>query len=64
MLQARATQIGVTLNIQPFIESQKLPHSGNGSLTVLHRAINNPAIAGTLDAQNSEYVLETLRTAA
>jgi 4-hydroxythreonine-4-phosphate dehydrogenase len=64
MLQARAVQLGVTLNIQPFTESHKLPHSGNGSLTVLHRAINSPAIPGTLNAQNSEYVLETLRTAA
>ena len=64
MLQARATQIGVALNIQPFTENQKQPHSGNGSLTVLNQSINNPAIAGTLNAQNSEYVLETLRTAA
>jgi len=64
MLQARAAQIGATLNIQRFTENQCQPHNGNGSLTVLHRTINSPAIAGTLNAQNSEYVLETLRTAA
>lgn len=64
MLQARAEQIGVALNTQPFTESQRQPHSGNGSLTVLHQAINSPAIAGTLNAENSAYVLETLRTAA
>ncbi len=64
MLQARAEQIGVKVNILPFDENQTQPHSGNGSLTVLHRAINSPSIAGTLNAQNSEYVLETLRTAA
>jgi 4-hydroxythreonine-4-phosphate dehydrogenase len=64
MLLARAAQMGVTLNIQPFNKNQRQPHSGNRSLTVLHQAINSPAIAGTLNAQNSEYVLETLRTAA
>ncbi len=64
MLKTRAAQIGVALNIQPFTEKQNQPHSGNGSLTVLHQAINNPVIAGKLDARNSEYVLNTLRTAA
>ena len=64
MLKARAAQIGVALNIQAFAEMQNQPHSGNGSLTVLHQAINNPVIAGKLDAHNSEYVLNTLRTAA
>ena len=64
MLQARAAQIGVKINILPFDEDHRKTHSGNGSLTVLHRAINSPAIAGTLNAQNSTYVLETLRTAA
>lgn len=64
MLQARAAQIGVKINILPFDEDHRQTHSGNGSLTVLHRAINSPAIAGTLNAHNSTYVLETLRTAA
>jgi 4-hydroxythreonine-4-phosphate dehydrogenase len=64
MLQARAEQIGVKVNILPFDQNQTQPHSGKGSLTVLHRAINSQAVAGTLNAQNSEYVLETLRTAA
>lgn len=64
MLQARAAQIGVALNIQAFTEKQNQPHNGDGSLTVLHQAINNPVIAGKLDAHNSEYVLNTLRTAA
>jgi 4-hydroxythreonine-4-phosphate dehydrogenase len=64
MLQARAEQIGVKVNILPFDQNQTQPHSGKGSLTVLHRAINSQAVAGTLNAQNSEYVLEILRTAA
>ncbi len=64
MLQARAEQIGVALNILPFTESKSQSHRGNGTLTVLHRALNNPAVAGTLNAENSKYVLETLRTAA
>jgi len=64
MLQARAAQIGVTVKILPFNENQKQLHNGNGTLTVLHRAITSTAIAGKLNAQNSEYVLETLKTAA
>ncbi len=64
MLQARAAQIGVTLNILPFTENERQAHSGNGTLTVLHHAVSSPVIAGTLNVQNSEYVLETLKTAA
>jgi len=64
MLQARAAQIGVPLQITPFVENETLTHSGNGSLTVLHQPANHPVVAGSLDAHNSLYVLETLKTAA
>jgi 4-hydroxythreonine-4-phosphate dehydrogenase len=64
MLQARAAQMGIKIHVLPFDKDHRQTHVGNGSLTVLHRAINSPAIAGTLNAQNSAYVLETLRTAA
>lgn len=64
MLQTRASQLGIAVNILPFAENKNQAHSGNGSLTVLHRPINSAVTAGTLNAQNSEYVLETLRTAA
>ena len=64
MLQARAAQMGATVSILPFNENIKQAHSGNGSLTVMHRATNYPVIAGVLNAGNSSYVLETLKTAA
>ncbi len=64
MLQARAEQIGVAVNIVPFTANDSQAHAGNGTLTVLHRALNGPAIAGTLNAENSGYVLDTLKIAA
>lgn len=64
MLQARAKQMGTTVSILPFNENTRQAHSGNGSLTVMHRATNYPVIAGVLNAGNSSYVLETLKTAA
>jgi len=64
MLQARAAQLNLPINIVPYAENSTSIHSGDGSLTVLHQAISQPAIAGKLDARNSQYVLETLKTAA
>lgn len=64
MLQARAAQIGTPIQITPFAENETLTHTGNGSLTVLHQPVNHPVVAGSLDAHNSLYVLETLKTAA
>lgn len=64
MLQARAAQLGLRLNITPFVENNVHAHLGDGSLTVIDTPISNPAIAGKLDAKNSAYVLETLTIAA
>lgn len=64
MLQARAAQIGTPIQITPFVENETQAHSGNGSLTVLHQAVSCPVVAGSLNARNSQYVLETLKTAA
>jgi 4-hydroxythreonine-4-phosphate dehydrogenase len=64
MLLARAAQIGTEINILPFTDSVRQAHRGDGTLTVLHIPVNNPSIAGELNAKNSEYVLETLRIAA
>lgn len=75
MLLARAAQIGVNVNLLPFDENNTITahsitahatsvHSGNGTLTVLHQPANSPASAGRLNAKNSAYVLETLKTAA
>ncbi len=64
MLKTRASQLGTHVNTLPFDASQLTAHRGDGTLTVLHCAAKCSAIAGRLDANNSQYVLETLRTAA
>ncbi|MEQ1768051.1 MAG: 4-hydroxythreonine-4-phosphate dehydrogenase PdxA [Methylotenera sp.] len=64
MLNVRAKQLNLTLNILPFSTQNTPIHQGNGTLTVLHQAVNQVAIAGKLNAANSQYVLETLKTAA
>lgn len=64
MLQERAHQIGLPLQITPYSQDQITVHAGDGKLCVLHQPLNTPAAAGKLDASNSPYVLETLKTAA
>jgi len=64
LLLQRAAQINVPLTIVPFTEGAAEAHRGNGTLTVLHVASSSAVIAGKLDAHNSQYVLETLKTAA
>ena len=64
MLQARAKALNVDIQIQEYSAKSHTAHLGNGVITVLHQAINQPAVAGQLDARNSQYVLQTLKTAA
>lgn len=64
MLKARAAQLHLALNIIPYAANDIQAHRGDGSLTVMHHAVNNAAVAGHLDARNSQYVLKTLQTAA
>jgi 4-hydroxythreonine-4-phosphate dehydrogenase len=64
MLQQRAQQIGLPLQTIPYKHNEAQPHLGNGKLIVLHQAVATHVIAGKLDASNSEYVLNTLKTAA
>lgn len=64
MLRARAQQLGRAIHIEPFDANIANSHSGNSSLTVLHQAASQPTVAGKLSSHNSQYVLNTLRTAA
>ena len=64
MLQARAKALNVSIQIQEYSAKSHTAHLGNGAITVLHQAISQAAVAGQLDARNSQYVLETLKTAA
>ena len=64
MLQARAKALNSDIKIQEYSEKSHTAHLGNGAITVLHQAISQPAVARQLDARNSQYVLNTLKTAA
>ncbi|MDP1521686.1 MAG: 4-hydroxythreonine-4-phosphate dehydrogenase PdxA [Methylotenera sp.] len=64
MLKARAVQLKLSLKITPYTPNNIKKHIGNGTLTVLNIPISTPVIAGSLDARNSQYVLETLKRAA
>lgn len=64
MLQARAAQLKLALHITPYVQNTTQQHRGDGSLTVLHQPVYSPVSAGSLNAHNSQYVLETLKTAA
>ncbi|MEI8361676.1 MAG: 4-hydroxythreonine-4-phosphate dehydrogenase PdxA [Betaproteobacteria bacterium] len=63
MLKVRAAQLQLTLKINPYVEGSTQQHLGDGSLTVLHQALNRPVVAGVLNALNSQYVLNTLTAA-
>jgi 4-hydroxythreonine-4-phosphate dehydrogenase len=63
MLKARAEQLKLELTISPYVEGATEQHYGDGSLTVLHQALNSSVIAGILNPVNSQYVLNTLTTA-
>ena len=64
MLQKRASKLNLTLKIIPYSDTAKHPHLGNGSLIVYHQPTSEPVVAGQLNASNSQYVLDTLSTAA
>ena len=60
----RAKERNIKLEIQAFQKTQ-IPstHSGVGQLTLIHQATTQPVITGQLNKANSNYVLQTLRTA-
>jgi 4-hydroxythreonine-4-phosphate dehydrogenase len=64
MLKARAAQLNLQLHILPFQNNPLQQHLGDGCLTVLSCATSNTVSAGILDSHNSQYVLDTLKTAA
>ncbi len=64
MLQERAKALNSNIQIQAYSAKSHIAHLGNGTITVLHQAISKSAEAGKLNARNSQYVLDTLKTAA
>lgn len=65
MLQQRAAQLGIALKIQLAGQTHaQAAHADDGTLCVEPVACAAPVVAGTLNAANSPYVLQTLRLAA
>jgi 4-hydroxythreonine-4-phosphate dehydrogenase len=64
ILQARAKALNVDIQIKVYSAKSHTAHLGNGTISVLHQAINQPVVLGKLDARNSQHVLKTLKTAA
>lgn len=64
MLQERARTLNSNVKIQEYATNLHNAHLGSGSITVLHQTISQPAVTGVLNANNSQYVLQTLKTAA
>jgi len=67
MLEQRARQLGVVLQIQTFDPDQppnSRQESGPGQLTVLPVSCNRDVHCGQPDPENASYVLETLRQAS
>lgn len=62
MLQDRAKQLGVTLDIIPY-EADSDYVQQPGQLLVKHIPLSMPTIAGQLNSENGHYVVETLRQA-
>ncbi|HCI13583.1 MAG: 4-hydroxythreonine-4-phosphate dehydrogenase PdxA [Gallionellales bacterium GWA2_60_142] len=60
LLQQRAAQLGVKLQLQDYVAGQAV---SSGALPVVHVPLTAPCNAGVLDAANGGYVLETLRRA-
>lgn len=63
LLQARASQLNLPLTLHPFQPDSPSRPQPQGTLTVLPVSLRAPAIAGTLNVQNSHYVVDTLARA-
>ena len=63
MLEARAAMLHLPLHTQTYAAQQPKRHLGNGSLTVWDQALAETAQPGVLNANNSPYVLDCLRSA-
>ena len=62
LLQQRAAQIGIDLQVRDFSASREMVGQPN-TLTVIHVPLVEECHSGVLNAANSEYVLATLRRA-
>lgn len=63
MLAERAEQLGLPLNIQPYLSSRAPVPSTATNLTVHHISCASKVQPGVLDERNGQYVIETLHQA-
>lgn len=63
LLNQRAQQIGLPIDLQLFDRNQPAQATQAGVLTVMPVVLNAPAICGQLNPANSHYVLKTIRLA-
>ena len=63
LLRQRAAQLGLSLNLVPFDEQAPAQPTPPGTLYLHPVALATEVIAGELNEQNGEYVLDTLRIA-
>lgn len=64
LLQQRAAQLGLPLQLRPFDATHPAQPSVEGELTILNTELAAVVTPGKLDPANAEYVLQTLRSAA
>ncbi|WP_075066480.1 4-hydroxythreonine-4-phosphate dehydrogenase PdxA [Candidatus Berkiella aquae] len=60
LLQQRATQLGLPLELNEFDPNQSPQANGQGKLSIVPVPLIKSSIAGQLEAANSQYVLKTL----
>jgi 4-hydroxythreonine-4-phosphate dehydrogenase len=60
----RAKQLQLPLSITPYSKEIMAPHHDRHTLNVLHVPTSKKVESGKLDQENSQYVLNTLKTAA
>ncbi len=63
LLQQRAAQLGLPLTLRSFSVSAPRQANAAGELRIIPVPLRAPVVAGTLNAANAAYVLDTLRTA-
>ena len=64
LLQRRADQLGLTVDLQPYDAAAAPSPQAAGTLTVLHVPLAVTETPGQLDVRNGRYVLATLQRAA
>ncbi|MCP4993029.1 MAG: 4-hydroxythreonine-4-phosphate dehydrogenase PdxA [Gammaproteobacteria bacterium] len=64
LIQQRADQLDLPIRTIPYREGQPTAPTKAGEIQVLHTPLATPATPGTLDPENTAYVLDALRIAA